>query len=132
MRAEEVIRFYNASEVRFRHDVLLVSVNKSSEDRDLIDAVRYCWKLVRSNAAACEYVLAVRSGLIIGAFVADKWLVATPENFPSFPPLDEERFGFVGHEAPPDVKRHYLHKRVPVAYRFKGNPIRYGPKVSNR
>lgn len=134
MRAEEVIRQYEAPEVLFRHKVVLINVNKSSENQDLLDAVRYCWKISRSKAEACDYVLAVRRGLIIGAFVAEEWLQATPENFPTFPSADEKRFGFKGHEAPADVKKLYLQKRIPDKYRKRGaaNPIRYVKDVSGR
>ena len=134
MRAEEVIRQYKAPEALFRHKVVLINVNKSSENQDLLDAVRYCWKISRSKAEACDYVLAVRRGLIIGAFVAEEWLPATPENFPSFPSADEKRFGFKGHEAPANVKDLYLQKRIPDELRRRGvaNPIRYVMNASGR
>jgi hypothetical protein len=68
----------------------------------------------------------VRFGLIVGAFIADQWLEATNENFPSFPDRPG-RYGFKGHEAPKDLADLYIGKRVPDHLRKRGsaNPIRY-------
>ena len=61
-----------------------------------------------------------------GAFVADTWVEATAQNFPGREGVPG-RFGFVGREAPADVKKLYVGKRVPDAFRKKGaaNPIKY-------
>ena len=80
----------------------------------------------KSKAKKAEVVLATRHGLIIGAFIADDWLNATPANFPG---REESpgRLGFVGHEAGADIRNLYVGKRVPDEYRNRGasNPIRY-------
>jgi len=134
MHADEVIRLYEAPVVDFQHDVILINVNKSSEDQDLLDAVRYAWRISPDKARKFDYVLAVRRGLIIGAFKAKEWLPATKENFPGFNREGygsrEGRYGFHGDEAPENVKLLYLHKRVPDGYRKRGaaNPIRYVEK----
>jgi hypothetical protein len=131
MHAGEVIRVYEAPEAQFLDNVMLINVNKSSEDQDLLDAVRYAWKISPAKARKFEYVLAVRKGLIIGAFKPTEWLPATMENFPDFNRQGygprEGRYGFRGCEAPEDVKKRYLHKRVPEQHRKRGaaNPIRY-------
>lgn len=128
MHAEEIARMYEAPEAVFQHRLILINVNKTSEQEDLIDAVRYAWKISPDRADKAEYVLAVRKGLIIGAFqVLGKWLPATAEHFPSFPSVGRAgprkgRYGFRGHEAPDDIKDLYLQKRAP---KFYGNPIRY-------
>jgi uncharacterized protein len=131
MHADEIIRLYEAPQAEFRHNVILINVNKSSEDQELLDAVRYAWKISPVKARKYDYVLAIRRGLIIGAFKATEWLPATPANFPDFNRDGygprEGRFGFRGGEAPDDIKRQYLHKRVPDEHRKPGaaNPIRY-------
>lgn len=127
MHAKEIIRLYEAPVAKFRHTAILVNVNRSSDDQDLFDAVRYCWKIAPNKARACEYVLAVRRGLIVGVFKAEEWLPATAENFPSFPAVEGDRFGFNGHEAPPAIKELYVQKRIPDELRKRGaaNPIRY-------
>jgi hypothetical protein len=137
MHAEEVIRLYEADEAVFQHRLILINVNKtvddSTDEKDLYDAVRYSWKISPKKARQAEYVLAVRKALIIGAFKAEQWLPGTKENFPGFPPGDrrtgerEGRWGFHGCEAPEDIKKLYLLKRVPDELRKRGaaNPIRY-------
>ena len=88
--------------------------------------MRYAWKISRSKAKKAEIILATVQGLIVGAFVADDWLDATSANFPGredFP----GRLGFVGREAPAEIKLLYIGKRVPDEYRKRGaaNPIKY-------
>ncbi len=67
--------------------------------------------------------------MIVGAFIAHEWLEATVANFPGRAEGDgvPGRFGFVGEEAPEDMKRLYIGKRVPDEYRRRGaaNPIKY-------
>jgi hypothetical protein len=127
MHAKEIVRKYEAEEAVFQHDVILINVNRSSEDRELIDATRYCWKISRQKAAKADYVLAIRRGLIIGAFVAEDWLPAIPKNFPGFrAPATAGRFGFRGREAPQDIRDMYVGKRVPPVSKGAANPIRYG------
>jgi len=128
MHATQVIRLYEAEEAKFVHNVVLITINRTIEDRPTIDAVRYAWKIDPIRARKVDYVLAVANGMIVGAHVADEWLPATPENFPGFPQADPERFGFRGHAAPEDVKAMYIQKRVPPSRPGAANPIRYeGP-----
>jgi hypothetical protein len=65
-------------------------------------------------------------GLIVGAFIADKWLDATPENFPGREGVPG-RAGFVGRDASNEIKTLYVGKRVPDEYRKRGaaSPIKY-------
>jgi uncharacterized protein len=105
---------------------VLISVNWSALERPIYEAVRHAWKIDPRKAAKADYVLGVHRGLIVGAFDADSWLRATLENFPGMP-AHEDRWGFVGREAPEDIQKLYLHKRLPDELRAKGsqNPIRY-------
>jgi hypothetical protein len=134
MHAEQVIRVYEAPEAEFQHKLVLINVNKTSQDQDTYTAVRYSWKIDPKKARRCDYVLAVRRGLVIGAFKAEEWLPATTENFPEFPSVDANRigprlgrYGFRGREAPEDIKKLYVQKRLPDELRKRGaaNPIRY-------
>ena len=65
-------------------------------------------------------------GIIVGAFVADRWLEATPENFPGREAAPD-RYGFVGKEADQAVQTMYVNKQVPEQFRKQGasNPIKY-------
>ena len=113
----------------FRHKALLISVNRSAVEPSLYDATHYAWKISKSRSQEAEVILSTMQGLIIGAFVADDWLPATAANFPGLAEGDgvPRRLGFVGEEAPEDIKKLYVGKRVPDEYRKRGaaNPIKY-------
>lgn len=70
MHAEEIIRLYEAQEAVFLPKLVLININRTSDDQAPYDAVRYSWKIDPDKARRCDYVLAVRRGLIIGAFEA--------------------------------------------------------------
>ena len=126
MHAREIISRYSAEPALFVHKALLISVNRSATERSLYEATRFAWKLSKARARQAEVVLSTVRGLIVGAFVPDEWLEATAENFPGREDRPG-RIGFVGHEAPSEIKELYVDKRVPDKYRKRGaaNPIRY-------
>ena len=126
MHAREIVRRYAAEPAVFRHRALLISVNRSAAARSLYDATRYAWKISRAKAQQAEVVLATLQGLIVGAYVADKWLEATTGNFPGFGG-SPGRLGFVGRQASAEIQRLYVGKRVPEKFRKRGaaNPIKY-------
>ena len=106
---------------------MLIVVNRSAtENATLYEATRYAWKISLSRAKKAEVILATVRGMIVGAFIADDWLEATPDNFPGREPRPG-RNGFVGTEAPVKIQRMYVGKRVPDSYRKAGsaNPIKY-------
>lgn len=128
MHASQILRLYEAEEAKFKHNVILITINRSLEDRSIRDAVRFAWKIAKSKAEQAEFVLAVRNGMIVGVFTAANWRAATPENFPGFPLTDRTRFGFDVEEASEEIKRNYFNKRVLPQKRGAANPIRYeGP-----
>ena len=126
MHAREIINQYRAEPAVFYHRTLLININKSATETSLYEATRYAWKVNKSKVEQAEIILSTVQGLIKGAFVADEWLDATAENFPGRDPVPG-RFGFVGREAPVEIGRLYVDKRVPDEYRPRGaaNPIRY-------
>jgi len=131
MHAQQIIAEYDAPTAEPHHKLLVINVNRTSDTESLYDAVRYAWKIDPKKAAEADYVLAVIRGLIAGAFKADKWLPADAVEFAhfsrdSFGPR-EGRYGFVGRDAPIEVKALYEQKRLPDELRKKGaaNPIRY-------
>lgn len=131
MHALEIIREYAAQPAVFKHDALLISVNRSAlAQATLYEATRFAWKISPAKATKAEVILATVQGVIKGAFVADEWLEATPKNFPGRQEVPG-RFGFVGRDAPKAVWQLYVGKRVPDEYRKAGaaNPIKYAKKV---
>lgn len=129
MHAREIVRRYSAEPAVFRHKALLISVNRSAAERSLYDATRYAWKIDMRKAKQADVILSTMQGVIVGAFIAHDWLEATAANFPGRAEGDgvPGRFGFVGEEAPADLKKIYVGKRVPDEYRKPGaaNPIKY-------
>lgn len=126
MHAKEIIRRYSAEPAVFRHKALLISVNRSAAETSLYEATRYAWKISKSKATQAQVILATLQGLIVAAFVAEDWLDATTANFPGRDDVPG-RLGFVGREAPADIRALYVGKRVPDEYRKRGaaNPIKY-------
>jgi hypothetical protein len=126
MHAREIIRRYTAEPAAFQHRALLISVNRSSVESSLYEATRYAWKINPAKAKQAEVILSTLQGLIVGAFVADEWLPATPEHFPGREEMPG-RWGFRGTEAPLEFHQLYVGKRVPDEYRKRGaaNPIKY-------
>lgn len=137
---KEIISMYKTETIDIKHKALIISVNKSAADRDVYDAVRFAWRLNKSEAENAEIILATVQGIIKGAFIAEKWLEATDKNFPDFKLLDEStydeskrnnRYGFIGKAAPIEIQQYYLGKRIPEIYRKKGasNPVKYSWKA---
>jgi hypothetical protein len=128
MHSRQIIERYAAPEAVFRHAAILITVNRSvAEKASVYEAVRYAWKLDPKKARKASLIMAVERGLIIGVFVADRWLAATPENFPGTVVERPGRWGFVGREAATDVAESYVRHRLPDAMRKPGaaNPVRY-------
>lgn len=125
MHADEIVREYLALPAVFEHRVLLISVNRTASERPLYEATRFAWKLSQKRAKETEVVLASEKGIIRGAFIPEKWMEATVANFPGRPNRPG-RLGFIGREAPIEIQRMYIGRRIPDEYRFgTANPIRY-------
>lgn len=110
------------------HNIMVVIVNRSQEERSLYDSVRWAWKVNKNQAKRADYILAVSHGVCRGVFVADDWLPATMENFPGLGPDVPGRHGFIGREAPEDIQRLYRDKRLPdhmIPKKGAANPLRY-------
>jgi hypothetical protein len=127
MNSREIINKYAAPEAEFRHQLLLITINKSASERSIYDACRFAWRLSSRKIEEVEYVLAVIQGLIVGVFKPLRWMEANTHNFPEFHVNRPGRLGFVGEEAEESVRRLYMGTRIPNAYRKKGaaNPVRY-------
>ncbi len=128
MHANQIIERYKAEEAVFKHKAILITINRSATEKESIyEAVRYAWKIDPKKAAKAEIVLAVLQGLIIGVFIADEWLAATPANFPHTSAERTGRWGFIGREAPAQIAHLYLRRRLPNSMRKRGaaNPVKY-------
>lgn len=126
---KELIATYQPETVVFQHKVLMISVNRSSKNIDLYDAVRFSWRVRVERARKAEFILATVRGIVRGVYIADEWLESTRENFPEMPSWDvddefestqKSRFGFRGRQASPDIAKIYLGKKIPDVLRKKG------------
>ncbi|NKF50431.1 hypothetical protein G3R49_07560 [Shewanella sp. WXL01] len=126
MHAVEIINKYSAAVAEFEHKVLMININRSALDNSVYEATRYAWRISLNKANQADYVVAVVQGLIVGVFIADNWLEATSENFPDKTTV-KGRKGFVGKQAPEEIVKLYLGKRIDDKYRKKGasNPVKY-------
>lgn len=134
----EIIATYQPETITFEHRALMISVNRTSKDIDLYDAVRFSWRINVERARKAEVILATVRGIVRGVFVADEWLRSTRENFPEMAAweADEEfeatqstRFGFRGRPAPLRITQTYIGKKIPDELRKKGamSPVKYSP-----
>ncbi len=124
---KEIITEYKAEEFEAGEPLILISIAKSYEVRDVYEAVRGCWRINPDKAKRFKLVLAHRRGLVVGAFRPKEWMPATKTNFPKLDDDEPGRFGFVGEPAEQAVASLYVGKRVPDKYRAKGaaNPVRF-------
>ena len=124
--AAEIIKKYAAEAAEFHHKALIISINRTALETSVYEATRYAWRISVNKACEAEVVLASVRGVIVDAFVVKNWMPANSENFPGREPV-EGRYGFIGENAPPQLKAMYLGKRLPDTLRKKGssNPIKY-------
>ncbi|USE82691.1 hypothetical protein [Acinetobacter tibetensis] len=134
--------FFDAEVVEIDEPAILISINKTVDERSIYDAARFAWKLKLEEAEKAELIFAITRGVIRGVFIAKQWLPATEDNFPNFhlineevytPTLREKRFGFIGHAAPEYFQEKYLGKKIPEKFRRRGasNPIKYSWKAKD-
>jgi len=113
---------------------MIVRIPVSINYEEIYNATRRCWWANIDNARSVDYVIAVAGGIVQGVFKPEKWSVTTDKE------CEEEkercktmgitekcikkRIRFVGSEASADVKKRYLNKKIPSAYRG-GPPVRY-------
>ena len=79
--------------------------------------VRGNWVLDANKANQYPYVLAVRYGIVVGVYQINEngWKKCE----------DSKRVYFDGVEAPEDIKKLFLNKKIPEKYRRRQNPASY-------
>lgn len=63
---KELIATYQPETITFQHKALMISVNRSSKDIDLYDAVRFSWRVSVDRARKAEIILATVRGIVRG------------------------------------------------------------------
>lgn len=129
MTANDIQDLYHSKRIGDIHatlapygNVLAISINKSIENRDIYEAVRYAWKANKNRVNNIDYVLAVANGRVEGVFVPKEWKRTD----------DNERFYFdKKEELSPDEQKKFndLSKKVlhnTAEFNFGiGQPLRY-------
>ena len=106
-------------------DYLIV---KTTEERikkvgGIYNATRYRWKVKIDNVKKYPYVLSVVNGYVREVFVVDYWQKAQDR----YGETGIGRYEFTGHLASKEIRKFFIHKRIPALYRKKGmsNPVLY-------
>ena len=121
-----------------KHKLILININNfdsagtEENHEDVYQKVRSAWRINSDKAEKADYVLAVRRGIVIGVFEAEKgsWKPATKANFPNLVHEDSpKRKAFSGKKAPQEIWDLYCGKRgkridLPQL-RHNQNPILY-------
>ena len=125
--ADQIIREHDAPEFELMHKLIVISVDKTYEERGVYEAVRGVWSMNRTRAREHDLVLARVGRFVVGAFSVKEWVDWAPNVFPFDPEGLEGRIGFVGACADNDIWNHYVNKRVPDKLLSRGarNPFRY-------
>lgn len=102
--ASQLVFRYRADKAEIPHalKVLAININRSwaSDERcSIYEAVRGFWRIDLDRAREADVILAVRQGICVGVFQADRWLPADPAHFPSLEEAIPGRSGFVGTKA---------------------------------
>lgn len=133
MHTDEIIKKYDLPELDREppHKLILLNINSAfdeSGETDFYKETHLAWRLSLDKAKQADYVLAVARGVVKQVFVADRWLPATPQNFPDYKG-PEGRYGFVGRIAPDDICEYYVGqhgKRITNPnMKHSQNPVRY-------
>ena len=84
---------------------------------DLYAAVRYCWKVRLDRVNNIPYVLGVVNKVVKEVYEVENWQLAD----------NGERYEFIGHVAPDEIRNIFVNKRIPEKYSRKGvaNPTLY-------
>ena len=94
-----------------------INKNGGVENNGIYKAVRWCWKVRPSRANKYQYVLAVRYGIVVGVYQINENGWKKVEN--------SARAYFDGVEAPEEIKKFFLNKKVPERFRRRQNPASY-------
>ena len=116
---DDIIRQYAAPHCKLQDPLILITIHNTWRERGVYDGVRGMWKVNIRRASRYPLVLARVQDLIVGVFEPEKWLPATPENFP-FPEASSSFWCFIGSDCRPELETRYLHKRLPPGTIKKG------------
>lgn len=101
-----------------KYCIIKITERSLSERDSIYEAVRKHWKVNLNRINNIQYVLASLNGVVIDVFEAKKWYYT-----PDIP----ERCMFDGRQAPDNIRKLFVNKRLPSKYMKKGmaSPVLY-------
>ena len=99
--------------------IKITNRNLEANNNDIYETVRSAWKVNLNRAKKYKYCLAVLDGVVKNVYEIEGWQEDHVQN--------SGRYEFYGFEAPEEVKKQFVNKRIPLKYRKKGNasPVLY-------
>ncbi|QII21791.1 hypothetical protein G6R31_06320 [Deinococcus wulumuqiensis R12] len=135
----ELVSYYAAPPAVITDPVMLIRINKlywhGMPAQELYEATRGIWKVAKWRQQEVKYALAVFEGVVREVYTTESWHPAgqTPyQTRPAEEVSDPQRWEFVGHVAPEEVRRRYLYHSVAAYFsKHSQNPIAYpdSPRV---
>lgn len=118
MNVIEIVNKYALPEIDEEptEKLVLININRlqnRSDEESIYQQTRLAWRISKNRAEAADYVLAVVKGVLVAAFVAERWLDATHANFPNHISVGgemPERKGFIGVRAPENIWNKFVGK----------------------
>ena len=107
-------------EPSFKYIIIKINCRVLEErNNDIYETVRRSWKVNLDKVQKYKYCFAVLNGVVRNVYMISEW---KPSTFPN-----NERFEFTGLEAPEEIKKCFVNKRIPEKYRRKGmaSPVLY-------
>lgn len=117
---ERELSYKEYSEPDFPYIIIKIN-NKKLEERenDIYETVRSAWKINVEKAKRYKYCFAVLNGVVKNIFTIEGWQEDHQGR--------TGRFEFYGKEAPSDIRKMFVDKKIPQSYRKKGmaSPVLY-------
>jgi Uncharacterized protein conserved in bacteria len=132
---EELVTYYAAPPAVITDPVMLIRSNRlywhGMPAQELYEATRGVWKVAKWRQQEVKYALAVFEGVVREVYTIESWHPAgqTPYQTRLAEAVnDPQRWEFVGHVAPEEVRNRYLYHSVTASFaRNAQNPIAYPP-----
>lgn len=104
-----------------KYCIIKINDHSLNENGSVYETVRKHWKVSMSRISKIPYVLAANNGVILDVFKAERWYEA--EDIPG-------RYMFDGLQAPEEIRKLFVNKRLPKHYIKKGmaSPVLYHDK----
>ncbi len=112
MEKNKILKF--EEDVQIIESVMLIKIPRTYKEKEVYEATRCCWRVDLSRAQKVDYAFSVYQGRVVEIYRINTWK------------FKEERCGFSGIVASPEIRNKYIDKSV-ARYWKRGaqNPIRY-------